>query len=46
MAKAARSVQAPLCKFLYDGCVPISETSYNLGFNAIQSHVKTEFEAP
>jgi hypothetical protein len=46
MAKAARSVQAPLRKFLYHGCVPISETSDSLGFNAAQSHVKIEFEVP
>jgi hypothetical protein len=46
MAKAARSVQAPLRKFLYDVRVPVSETSNSLGFNAAQSHVKTELEAP
>jgi hypothetical protein len=46
MAKAARSVQAPLRKFLYDGRVPILETLDSLGFNAVQSHVKIEFEAP
>jgi hypothetical protein len=46
MAKAARSVQAPLRKFLYDGRVPVSETLDSLSFNAAQSHVKTEFEAP
>jgi hypothetical protein len=46
MAKAARSVQAPLRKFLYDGRVPVLETLDSLGFNGAQSHVKTEFEAP
>jgi hypothetical protein len=35
-----------LRKFLYDGRVHVSETLDSLGFNATQSHVKTEFKAP
>jgi hypothetical protein len=48
MAKAAHNVQAPLHKFLYNGCVPNfdSSDSDSLGFTCAQFAVKTKIKSP